>query len=74
MPYIVYGNFTAWSTRPMTYLLFWTSQMSNSLEACETTGRVGVIIGWQRQLFVAYGECLRRSQDADDTEDAGVLR
>ena len=48
--------------------------MSNSLEACETTGGVGVIIGWQRQLFVAYGECLRRSQDADDTEDAGVLR
>jgi hypothetical protein len=27
-----------------------------------------------KTIVVAYGECLRRSQDADDTEDAGVLK
>jgi len=36
-------------TRPMTYLLFWTSQVGKSLEAWEITG--GVIIAFQRQLF-----------------------
>jgi len=27
-----------------------------------------------KTTVVAYGKCLRRSQDVDDTKDAGVLR
>lgn len=30
--HISHKDFTAWSTRPMAYLLFWTSRMGNSLD------------------------------------------